>query len=209
MRAKNTISDKLPIIVGLTGGVGSGKSVIAAEFASRGALVISGDEVGHDVVKKNKSLQRRLAQAFGADILANGTIDRRLLASRAFASRKANSRLNEMVHPVLIKELNRRISRALGQPEIQIIVVDAALLVEWGMQVPVDFLVAVQASRARRTKWLRKRGWSKQEILDRMSAQLPFSARAALADHVIRNDGGLEALRRKAGRVWQNLLDGR
>ncbi len=203
------VRGKSPILVGLTGGVGSGKSVIAAEFEKRGATVISGDEIGHYVVDRNHSLQEALARVFGEDIFEDNKINRQMLARRAFASSEGRAQLNQLVHPVLIKELNRQIAVALKSSGVPLIVVDAALLVEWGKQVPVDIMVAVRASRARRFKWLRKRGWSKSEIRDRMKAQLPFSARAALADYVVRNDGDLAALQRKAVRLWQKLLDHR
>ena len=198
-----------PLVVGLTGGVGCGKSVVAEEFARRGAVVVSGDEAGHDVVDRDVNLQEKLARRFGENILTDKGIDRRKLARRAFAFEEGRQRLNELVHPALVKELTRRVRAAGKRRDIPMVVVDAALLVEWEMKVPVDTLVAVWASRADRLRWLEERGWPADEIKGRMRAQLPFAAKKALADYVLRNDGELTALRRKAARLWQKILDDR
>jgi len=198
---------KRPLVVGLTGGVGCGKTVIAAEFARRGAVIISGDQVGHEVVDRDARLQRQLARWFGAAILGKRGLHRRKLAQRAFATPENQKRLNDVVHPALIAELKRRVRAARRGPNVPLVVVDAALLVEWKRKVPVDVLVAVWASRANRRRWLRQRGWSAAEIGLRMRSQLPFSARRAVADVVIRNDRDVEALRRKVARLWQKLQE--
>jgi dephospho-CoA kinase len=196
-----------PLVVGLTGGVGCGKTVIAREFARRGAVVISGDETGHDVVDQNPGLQKKLAEEFGRDILTKRGINRRKLARLAFATPEGRQHLNELVHPALVKELIKRIRAARRKRDVPMVVVDAALLVEWKMKAPIDLLIAIRASRRNRCRWLQRRGWMLAEIYDRMRAQLPFTARERVADNVLRNDGDLAALRRKAGRLWQKLLD--
>jgi dephospho-CoA kinase len=198
-----------PLVVGLTGGVGCGKTVVAEEFARRGAVIISGDETGHDIVDHDRALQKQLAGEFGRDILQSRGIKRRLLARRAFADPEGRQRLNELVHPALIAELKTRIRTAQKRKSTPLIVVDAALIVEWKMKAPIDLLIAVWAARANRRRWLRRRGWSAAEIENRMRAQLPFAARQRAADVVLRNDGDLSALRRKAGRLWQKLTDAR
>lgn len=198
-----------PLVVGLTGGVGCGKTVVADEFARRGAVIISGDKIGHDVVDQDRSLQKRLAREFGRDILRPRGIKRRLLARRAFADPEGRQRLNELVHPALLAELRKRIRTAQKRKDLPLIVVDAALLVEWKLKVPIDLLIAVWASRANRRRWLHNRGWSAMEIDNRMRAQLPFAARKRAADVVLRNDGNLSVLRHKAGRLWQKLLNAR
>ena len=198
-----------PLVVGLTGGVGCGKTVVAQEFARHGAFIIFGDRAGHEVVDLNAGLQKALARQFGNDILQAGKINRRKLAGRAFRSAEGRQRLNDLVHPALIKELTRRVRAARKRHIEPLIVVDAALLVEWEMKVPVDLLIAVWAPRAKRLRWLRKRGWTTAEIKDRMRSQLPFARRKVIADFVIRNDGDLATLRRKAARLWQRLLDHR
>ncbi len=206
-RKPKSVTQRRPLVVGLTGGVGCGKTVVAKEFARYGAAIISGDEAGHDVVDKDTRLQRKLARCFGDDILTKRGINRRKLARRAFSSEKSRRQLNELVHPVLVKELTRRVQVAGRRPDVRMVVVDAALLVEWKMAVPVDILIAVWASRANRVRWLQKRGWTIDEIRGRMRAQLAFVRKKALADYVLANDGGLAALRRKAGRLWQIILD--
>ena len=96
------LARRRPLVVGLTGGVGCGKTVIAREFARRGAVVISGDETGHDVVDQNPGLRKKLAEEFGRDILTKRGINRRKLARRAFANADNRRLLNELVHPALI-----------------------------------------------------------------------------------------------------------
>ncbi len=196
-----------PPVLGLTGGVGCGKTIIADELESLDAVIISGDKVGHDVVADEAQVQKALVDAFGSGIRTKQGISRKKLARRAFATPEGRQQLNAIVHPALIRELNRRVRREKARRKAPLIVVDAALLVEWNGKVPVDFLVAVWASGENRRRWLRKRGWSDEEITDRMRAQLPFAARRRVADRVIRNDGDLDTLRRKAHRLWQNLTN--
>ncbi len=196
-----------PLVLGLTGGVGCGKTIIAEELQSLGAVIISGDEVGHDVVADDATVQNALVDAFGPGIQTRQGISRRKLARRAFASPHGWHTLNSIVHPALVQELNRRVRGEKQRSRTPLIVVDAALLVEWGDRVPLDYLVAVWASQENRRRWLRERGWSDDEITDRMRAQLPFVVRQRAADRVIRNDGDVDSLRRKARRLWQNLTN--
>jgi len=209
MNKAQTTTTRRPLVVGLTGGVGCGKTIIAEEFARRGAVIISGDETGHDVVDTNRLLQEKLAGVFGRDILTHSGVNRRLLAQRAFADADGRRLLNDLVHPVLIKELKKRIRTVSRQPNVPLIVVDAALIVEWNLKAPIELIIAVWASRRKRSRWLRRRGWSFAEIENRMRAQLPFAARRRVADYVLLNNGNLDDLRRKAARLWQKLTNAR
>jgi dephospho-CoA kinase len=135
---------KIPV-VGVTGSIGSGKSTVARFFGTWGGAVISGDQVGHEVVDRSRSLRARLAKTFGNDILVSGRVNRRLLAERAFASPAKVRVLNKLVHPQLIRELNRQVRATRKRTGVRAVVIDAALLVEWGLgKIHWDILVGVE-----------------------------------------------------------------
>lgn len=197
---------RIPII-GVTGGIGSGKSSVAACFADWGATVISGDEIGHRVVANSAPLRRRLAREFGADILSAGAINRTLLAQRAFASARKTLALNRVVHPALIRELNRAIRHARKDPAARAVVVDAALLVEWGIGLICrDYLVGVWAPYRIRVNRLRRRGLTHRQIRQFSRAQMPWSQKRTYCDFVVKNNGSLSILRRQARLYWEKML---
>jgi len=196
----------LPVI-GITGAVGTGKSALAALFRRWGGTLISGDAVGKDVVIRSAGLRRQLAKAFGDDILGGHGIRRVLLARRAFATAESTERLNRIIHPFLLKELNQRIQQARTSPKHRAVVVDAALLAEWGPgKVYWDYLVGVWAPMALRRRRLRQRGWSDDEITRRARRQMAWTKRRAMVDWVVKNDGDLAQLERRARLCWQKIL---
>lgn len=197
---------RLPII-GVTGGVGTGKSLVASLFVRWGGLLISGDEIGKRVVDQSVGLRRRLVGAFGPDILKGGRIQRSVLAEKAFATRESAELLNRLVHPLLLRELNREIDRAARSPGRRAVIVDAALLAEWGRRrVHWDCLVGVWAPLALRKEWLRKRGWTDDQIRGRMRGQLTWRERREIVDCVVKNDGSLAMLERRARLCWEKVL---
>jgi dephospho-CoA kinase len=197
---------RLPVI-GVTGGAGAGKSLVASLFARWGGLLISGDEIGKRVVDGSACLRRRLVKAFGPGILKGGKIRRSVLAKRAFADRTATELLNRLVHPLLIRELNREIGRAARSSRYRAVVVDAALLVEWGQrQVHWEYLVGVWAPATLRRERLRARGWTDDQIRGRMRGQLPWCARRRVIDCVVKNDGSLAMLERRARLCWERII---
>lgn len=196
----------LPVI-GITGAVGTGKSAVAALFRRWGGVVVSGDAVGKDVVNRSAGLRRQLARAFGDDILGRRGIKRALLARRAFANAEATARLNEIVHPYLLKELNARIRKARRSVGHGAVVIDAALLAEWGpSRVHWDCLVGVWAPMALRRQRLRRRGWTDEEITRRARRQMSWTRRLAMTDYVVKNDGDLTQLERRARLCWEKIL---
>ncbi len=194
-------------VIGVTGGVGAGKSTVAALFEKWGGLLISGDEIGRQVVDRSILLRRRLARVFGDDILEGGILRRSILAQRAFANPEAAGKLNGLVHPLLLRELNRQIETARRSPRHRAVIVDAALLPEWGKaRIPWDYLVGVWAPRTQRYKRLRQRGWSDEEIESRMREQMPWSQRRLVVDRVVKNDGSIDQLERRARFCWRNIV---
>ena len=197
------------MIVGVTGGIGAGKSTVSRIFAEMGAWVIDSDAVGHEVLRDPAAI-RELAEAFGADILdKEGQIVRRELGRRAFVSEAGRERLNAMVWPRLRQLLKAKIQQTRDEQPDRPVVVDAALLVERGdPKSLVDALVVVTAPedvRVRRT--MDRLGISEAEVKARMAAQLPESDKVRVADYVVVNDGGIEVCRERAGAVWRKIVE--
>lgn len=207
-RGRRTVSSRIPI-VGIVGPIGAGKSEVAALFAgwAGSGPVISGDDIGREVIDGSATLRRRLAREFGSDILTKGVIDRRLLASRAFVDGPAIARLNALVHPPLVRLLTRRIREEQGRRRARAVIVDAALLVEWGYDdIGWDVLIGVWAPEAMRVARLEDRGWTRGEMRRRATGQIPWTRKRSLCDCIVANDDTRSALRRRARLCWQKVL---
>ncbi len=195
------------LVVGLTGGIGSGKSAVARLLARFGVPVIDADAVGHEVTS-DATVRAALENAFGREIFApNGELLRERLAAIVFADPRARQRLNDLVHPLMRTHIDQQVSayRAAGHP---IVVVDAALLGEATLVSHMDVLVVVYAPLAERIKRIRRRnGLSAEEALMRINAQMPLEEKMRLADYVIENTGSLLALRRKVRALYSWLLE--
>jgi|CXWL01.1.fsa_nt_gi dephospho-CoA kinase len=197
---------KMPPVIGVTGSIGSGKSAVAALFSEWGAAVISADQIGRDAIESSATLRRRLAASFGRDILASGILDRALLARRAFALPESVLRLNQMVHPPLIRALNQRVDE-LRRSRPVAVVIDAALLVEWGAgRIHWDRLIGVWAPRRLRYQRLRTRGVTEAQIVAFEQAQAPWTVKRALCDFIVKNDASRRELRSRARHCWEKLL---
>lgn len=194
------------IVIGITGGIASGKTEVAKVFAKRGAVILSGDEIGKEVVEKNRNVLQELVKTFGNSILKkNGTLNRRKLGELAFASPRSKNKLNRIVHPRLLGELRKRIRK---QKKNTVVVVDAALIVEWGLEKELDCLIFVESKREDKIKRLQKeKDYSQKEAMDRIKSQLPEKIKKKKADYIIRNDKDLTELRKKAKEVW-DLITG-
>jgi dephospho-CoA kinase len=193
-------------VAGVAGPIGSGKSTLSRFLADLGAEVISGDRIGHEVLESEESVRRRLVERFGEDILdTDGAIDRETLAERAFRSESAHEALNEIVHPALVGRIRRRMEqhRRVGEG---ILVVDAALIPEWGMEGEMDVHVHVTAPRdVRQERWC-DRGKSTREAFERRErCQLKEIQKRQNAGVVIHNDGGVKDLQDKAEILWDLL----
>lgn len=172
-----------------------------------GGLLVSGDDVGKLVVDRSRRLRRELARAFGEDILRGERLRRSLLAQRAFAGPSESATLNQIVHPPLLRELNRQIHRARRSTGRVAVVVDAALLAEWGPErVYWDALIGVWAPFALRRRRLRRSGWSDRQISGRARSQMSWTARRAMLNYVVKNDADLSQLERRARLCWQKVL---
>lgn len=193
-------------IIGLTGVPGAGKSLAAKYLEERGAVILSGDEAGREVIRKIPAVLKRLVNAFGKSILKkDGSLDRRRVGRMVFSDPIAREKLNRIVHPHLLKTLKTWIrQRRLRSPK-RLIVVDAALIFEWGIADWFDYILVVTATRDVRIKRMMDSGLSKKEATGRISSQIPQRTKAALADYVIENNGSKSILRKKVDKFLDLL----
>lgn len=193
------------MVIGITGETGAGKTTLAEIFESWGAELISGDEMGWELLKPEESTYRSLLQRYGRDILnVEGKINRRKLGRIVFSSPKETREFNALVHPELLKRLRERIEKAKNRSSI--VIVDAALIVEWKIVAQFDKLIVVIADKARRIERLkRSRQLSNEELRDRFRSQLSREKKLRYADWVIENNGDIRELREKAEVIWSEL----
>lgn len=196
------------LLIGITGGIACGKTEVSKVFQRKGAIILSGDQIGKEMVQKNNKILKELVQTFGKEILnKNKSLNRRKLGEIAFASKESKGKLNRIVHPYLLKELRRRIENLRRKGDKDVVVVDAALIVEWGLQKELDYLIFVQSKREDKVRRLQKqKGYSRKEALDRIKSQLPEITKKRWADFVIINEGGLSEIEKKAEKIWKQLM---
>jgi dephospho-CoA kinase len=195
------------LVVGLTGGIGSGKSMLAGLLAERGAQVIDADALGREALRPGKPAWHSVVSQFGEEILAAGSmeIDRKRLADIVFHDEERRIALNAIVHPRILRGIADDLDRLRNSDAI--VVIDAALLVDVGLHDAVDVLLMVDADESlRRKRLVEKRGLSFDDISARMAVQSDPNDLAAMADIVVRNDGTAEDLADEAERVWADLI---
>jgi len=178
------------LVVGLLGGVGSGKSTVARLMAARGFALVDADAEARAAVEL-PAVRERLAKRFGSDLFdAAGALDRERLARRAFADEAGTQALNEIVHP----EVRRRIEAALTAAEERPVVLDVPLLVESPLSGSVDVWVFIDAPTEQRDARVARRGWDPDERSRREARQADLAAKRRRADHVLENRGSIEDL---------------
>src|SRR5437588_3777648 len=196
-------------LVGLTGGIGTGKSTVSAILRRMGATVIDADEATRAVQTRGSEGLRLLVEEFGPDILTpDGDLDRARLADVAFADPDARTRLNAIVHPLVRQWMAERQQEAVerGDP---VVVMDIPLLFEARGAGAFETVVLVYAPEAVQVRRLVElRGMTEEAARARMAAQLPIDEKRRLATHVIENTGDLDELRREVERVWRRLSEG-
>lgn len=180
--------------IGLTGGIGSGKSTVAKLLATAGFLVVDADQLAREIVEPGQPVLAELAQAFGEDVVEGGRLNRQLLAQRAFATQEQTDKLNAITHPAIRALTDRRFAEAAaaGEPAV---IYDMPLLVDLGLHQGMDLTVVVSASADIRVRRLSSsRGVNEEDARRRMAAQIDEPTRNAAADIIIDNNGGLDDL---------------
>ncbi len=187
-------------IVGLVGRAGSGKSAVANALAADGATVIEADLVGHEVTDQDPEVRAALAREYGDDIYRpDGRLDRERVAASVFRDPAARARLDRLVHPRLVARLEERLKELRARGARGLVVLDAALLLEWGLERGCDAVIAVTAPQAEQVRRLvRGRGWTEAEARGRLTAQRTDEAFGAAADVTLDNAGSIEDLARVA-----------
>ena len=189
--------------VGLTGGLGSGKSTVAALFGEHGAVIIDADVVAREVVRAGTPGFAAVVARFGPDVVGrDGELDRAALARIVFADGAALDELNAIVHPLVG---SRSAELAAAVPPGAVVVHDIPLLAENGLADRFDTVVVVEADREIRLARLAERGLTRAEAEARMAAQATDEQRRAIADEIVRNDGDLDSLARQVDRLWDRL----
>ena len=193
------------LLVGLTGGIGSGKSTVARLLEKRGAVVFDADLLAREAVEPGTPGHASVIERFGADVLApGGELDREALASVVFADPSARRDLEEIVHPE-VRRLFAEGSEAYRDTD-RVVVFSAPLLVETGMHTAFEILVVVSATVATQIERLmRQRGMSESSIRARIVAQAPLEDKAAVADFLVDNEGTLDELESQVDRLWSDL----
>jgi dephospho-CoA kinase len=186
--------------IGLTGGIGSGKSTVSALLAARGAVVIDADRIAREVVEPGTPGLAAVVEAFGGQVLRpDGSLDRPALAGVVFADPAARTVLDGIVHP-LVRSRSRELAAAA--PQDAVVVHDVPLLVETGQTGSYDLVLVVRADPEVRVRRLVRRGLSEQDARARIAAQATDEQRAAVADVVLDNDGTEEELAAQVERFW-------
>ena len=195
------------IVIGLVGGIGSGKSLVAAAFAKHGGRVISGDVLGHEALRR-PDIKQRIVERWGSRVLdRQGDIDRPSLGAIVFADPEERRKLEAIVHPYIKRRLAEEVAAAQNDSNVAVIVVDAAIMLEAGWSGACDRIVFVHAPREVRLQRLaQQRNWTEKDVKAREEAQMPLGEKRARSDAVIDNSGAAERVQEQ---VEQFLLEWR
>jgi dephospho-CoA kinase len=192
------------LLVGLTGGIASGKSTVSAMLAERGAEIVDADRIAREVVMPGTHAWCKIREHFGPEVFfPDGSIDRQALGNIVFADNSKLALLNEITHPEIFKHIAERLEDLA--PKDVVVVLDAALLIETGLVTGTDVVVVVESQKETQVRRLTAKGLARPQAEARISAQLGPAERRAHADVVIHNNGSLEALGHQVDQVWDQL----
>jgi dephospho-CoA kinase len=196
------------LLVGLTGGIATGKSTVAAMFRALGCPLIDADVLAREVVEPGEPALDEIVREFGAGVLgADGRLDRKAVAVVVFADADRRRRLEAITHPRIRERLAGRLTALTRSGFDGVVIFDAAVIVESGGYRQMDRLVVVVADEATQLARLRARdGLTEQEALQRIRSQMPLAEKVKLADHVIDNSGDRAATEAQVRRVHAALL---
>ena len=197
--------------VGLTGGIGCGKSHILREFHKLGVYTIDADEIAHEVILPDRSAYEKILETFGPEILASDrTIDRKKLGEKVFSDEKAREKLNRIVHPLILEEETRRVAefQEREDPKFPIIMVDAALMVETGSYRKYDSVVVVYCPpQVQLQRVIARDRLSEEEALQRIQSQMPLLEKIKYADYIIESSGRLSETNEQVKHIFTELVN--
>lgn len=195
------------MVIGITGGLASGKSLVTKEFKRLGAMVVDADIISRQVSAKDGDAYADIVKEFGEAILKeDGSIDRKALGAIVFSDRDKLKKLNAITHPRIIKRIRAEVQRLKMESPDAVIAVDAALLIETGLNREMDAVIVVFADEPERIQRSVKRdNITEADARQRSDAQMNLKEKAAMADFVIENNGTMEETRKKARDVFEGL----
>ena len=194
--------------IGLTGGIGTGKSTASKILEKLGAYIFDADKEAKKVLLTNETIKSELISEFGTDIMTgDGNVDNNKLARVAFQDQDHQLTLNTIVHPYVFKEIDKKFDRELDGGKHDIFVVDAALIYESGADTHMDYVIVITALiKTRMERALARETLSREEILKRMDLQWSEEEKIALADFVIHNDGPEKELIKNITDIYKELV---
>ena len=191
-------------VIGLTGGIGCGKSLAAQYFAELGALVVDADQLARAAIERGSDGFDEVVTIFGDGILKDGNIDRRALGDLIFKDPAAKKQLENIVHPFVRREFEEVVASLKGD---QVLVYEIPLLVETKAHEKFDVVITVESEMENRIARLRGRGMHISEIEGRIAAQATREQRIEVADFLIENNGSEDELLRQVENIWDSLHD--
>ena len=202
--------NRRPLRIGLTGGIGSGKSMVAQRLRDLGAAVVDADAIAREATAPGAPAYAAIVGAFGQSVLCrDGSLDRKALAARVFADEAARRQLNALTHPHIRQRMAEEGARLAATPGVGVVVFDIPLLLETtdGSDLGLEGVVVVTAADAVRIARLTARdGLTPRDARQRLDAQMPLAQKVARADWVIDNNGSAEQTREQVVKLWEALL---
>lgn len=199
----------MSLLVGLTGGMGSGKSLAAKFFAEQGAHIIDADQLSRELVRPGNPALKEIVDTFGEDILEpSGNLDREALAKIIFDDTKNKSALEAILHPKIIVREQEMYLSISASDHSAIVIVDAALLIESGNYKNVDKVILVQSREEQQIKRILSRGFqSYDQAIARIKNQMSFEEKIKYADYILDNQSEAEDLRQRVQEIYAKLLN--
>ena len=199
----------MSLLVGLTGGMGSGKSLAAAYFKALGAQMIDADRISRELVAPGKPAWKEIIEEFGSNVLnPDQTLNRKQIAAIVFNDESKRKKLEDIIHPRVIVE-ERRLYEKYRQKNSRVLaVIDAALLIESGNYKNVDKVIVVQCGKEEQIRRVMERdGTARSEVENRLHSQMPLEEKVVFGDYILRNDDTRESLKSQVGELYRNLRD--
>ncbi len=197
----------MSLLVGLTGGMGSGKSLAASYFRELGAQMIDADRISRELVAPEKPAWKEIIEEFGSSVLnSDQTLNRRQVAAIVFNDESKRKKLEDIIHPRVIVEERRLYERYRQENSRVLAVIDAALLIESGNYKNVDTVIVVQCGREEQIRRVMERdGTARNEVENRLNSQMPLEEKVGFGDYILRNDGTRESLKSQVGELYRDL----
>ena len=199
----------MSLLVGLTGGMGSGKSLAASYFKTLGAQMIDADRISRELVAPGKPAWKEIIEEFGSNVLnPDQTLNRKQIAAIVFNDESKRKKLEDIIHPRVIVEEHRLYEKYQQENSRVLAVIDSALLIESGNYKNVDKVVVVQCGKEEQIRRVMERdGTARSEVEKRLNSQMPLEEKVVFGDYILRNDDTRESLKSQVGELYRNLRD--